>query len=481
MRTKVVLHTVGLIMMVEAALLIIPAIVGMIYHEAGSVRAFVIAVCVTAAAGGLLMLVKPAKNTIYAREGFAIVGLSWFMLSLFGCLPFIISGQIPRFTDAFFETVSGFTTTGSSILTDIESLDNAMLFWRSFTHWVGGMGILVFSMIIIPLGGKRSMHLLRAESPGPSSGKLVPKMRDTASILYGIYIAMSILLLILLLAGGMPLFDSLINVFGTAGTGGFSNHGASIAYFESEYFDVVIGVFMLLFGVNFNLYFLIILKRFKAALCSEELRWYIGIIAFAVITIAININSLYGSIHQAVRHSFFQVSSVITTTGFATMDFDQWPQYSRTLLVLLMFIGACAGSTGGGLKVSRVILLLKTVKRSMHRMIHSKSVKSIVFEGRIMEEETISACLVYLAVYFVTAVISVLVISLNGFSFEENVTGVISCMNNIGPGLGMVGPAGNFASFSDLSKLAFSFDMLAGRLELFPVLLLFYPSTWKRV
>ena len=292
MRTKVVLHTVGLIMMVEAALLIIPAIVGMIYHEAGSVRAFVIAVCVTAAAGGLLMLVKPAKNTIYAREGFAIVGLSWFMLSLFGCLPFIISGQIPRFTDAFFETVSGFTTTGSSILTDIESLDNAMLFWRSFTHWVGGMGILVFSMIIIPLGGKRSMHLLRAESPGPSSGKLVPKMRDTASILYGIYIAMSILLLILLLAGGMPLFDSLINVFGTAGTGGFSNHGASIAYFESEYFDVVIGIFMLLFGVNFNLYFLIILKRFKAALCSEELRWYIGIIAFAVITIAININSL---------------------------------------------------------------------------------------------------------------------------------------------------------------------------------------------
>ncbi len=467
-------------MLVEAGLLFIPLIVGMIYHEQDSVRAFLISVCAAAAAGGLLLLVKPAANTIYAREGFAITGLSWIMLSIFGCLPFIISGQIPNPVDAFFETVSGFTTTGASILTDIEALDKSMLFWRSFTHWIGGMGILVFGMIIIPLGGKRSMHLLRAESPGPSSGKLVPHMRGTASLLYGIYIAMSLMMLILLMAGGMPLYDSLINVFGTAGTGGFSNHGASIGFYDSEYFEVVIGVFMLLFGVNFSLYFLMLMKRFRAALGSEELHWYLGIVAFAVITIAANINSLYGSFHQAVRHSFFAVSSIITTTGFGTMDFDTWPQYSRTLLVVLMFIGACAGSTGGGLKVSRVILLQRTVKRGMRRMIHSRSVGSVRFEGRMMEEDTINACLVYLAVYCMISVASVIIVSLNNFSFETNVTGVIACINNIGPGLGMVGPAGNYAAFSELSKIVLSFDMLAGRLELFPVLLLFYPSTWKR-
>ena len=480
MKTKVVIHTVGLMMLVEACLLIIPAVVGLIYHEQVSVRAFLISAAAAAGAGGALSLVKPGGSNIFAREGFAIVGLSWIMLSLFGCLPFVISRQIPDFVDAFFETVSGFTTTGSSILTDIEALDNAMLFWRSFTHWVGGMGVLVFGMIIIPLGGKRSMHLLRAESPGPSSGKLVPKMRDTAKILYGIYIGLSVILLIFLLAGGMSLFDSLINAFGTAGTGGYSNHGASIAYYDSEYFDVVIGIFMILFGVNFNLYFLILLKRFRPALRSEELHWYLGIIAFAVITIAANINSIYGSFHQSLRHAFFQVASVITTTGFATMDFDQWPQYSRHLLVLLMFIGACAGSTGGGLKVSRVILLLRTVGRGMRRMIHSKSVEKIRFEGRTMEEETINTCLVYLAIYCLTGVISVLLISLNNFSFEVNVTAVISCMNNIGPGLGMVGPAGNFSAFSAFSKLLLSFDMLAGRLEFLPILLLLSPKTWKR-
>ena len=466
--------------MIEAGLLIIPVIVGLIYHEHASVRAFLITAVLTAAAGGLLSLVRPGKSSIYAREGFAITGLSWIVLSFFGCLPFVISRQIPGFIDAFFETVSGFTTTGSSILTDIESLDNAMLFWRSFTHWIGGMGILVFSMIIVPLGGKRSMYILRAEAPGPSSAKLVPKMRDTAAILYGIYFAMSALLLVLLLAGGMPLFDCFINVFGTAGTGGFSNHGASIGHYDSEYFEVVISIFMLMFGVNFNIYYLVFLRRFKAAIRSEEFHWYLGIVAFAVITIAININSLYGSLHQAVRHSFFSVSSIITTTGFGTMDFDQWPEYSRTLLVLLMFIGACAGSTGGGLKVSRIMLLLRTAKRSMRRMIHSRSVESIRFEGRIVEEDTLNTCMIYLTVYCLVTVVSVVLVSLNNFPFEVNVTGVIACINNIGPGLGMVGPAGNFAAFSGLSKLVLAFDMLAGRLELFPVLFLFSVRTWKR-
>ena len=480
MKTKVVLHTVGQILLIEAGLFIIPVIVGLIYHEHASVRAFLITAVLTAAAGGLLNLVRPGKSSIYAREGFAITGLSWIILSFFGCLPFVISRQISEFIDAFFETVSGFTTTGSSILTDIESLDNAMLFWRSFTHWIGGMGILVFSMIIVPLGGKRSMYILRAEAPGPSSAKLVPKMRDTAAILYGIYFAMSALLLVLLLAGGMPLFDCFINVFGTAGTGGFSNHSASIGHYDSEYFEVVISIFMLMFGVNFNIYYLIFLKRFRAAVRSEEFHWYLGIVAFAVITIAININSLYGSLHQAVRHSFFSVSSIITTTGFGTMDFNQWPEYSRTLLVLLMFIGACAGSTGGGLKVSRVMLLLRTAKRSMRRMLHSRSVESIRFEGRIMEEDTLNTCMIYLTVYCLVTVASVVLVSLNNFPFEVNVTAVIACINNIGPGLGMVGPAGNFAAFSGLSKLILAFDMLAGRLELFPVLFLFSVRTWKR-
>ena len=480
MKTKVVLHTVGQILLIEAGLLIIPAVVGLICHEQASVRAFLITAVVTAAAGALLRLIKPGKSSIYAREGFAITGLSWIMLSFFGCLPFVISRQIPGFIDAFFETVSGFTTTGSSILNDIEALDNAMLFWRSFTHWIGGMGILVFSMIIIPLGGKRSMYILRAEAPGPSSAKLVPKMRDTAAILYGIYFAMSALLLVLLLAGGMPLFDCFINVFGTAGTGGFSNHSASIGYYDSEYFEVIIGIFMLLFGINFNLYYLIFMRRVRAAFKSEEFHWYLGIVAFAVITIAININSLYGSLHQAARHSFFSVASIITTTGFGTMDFNQWPEYSRTLLVLLMFIGACAGSTGGGLKVSRVMLLLRTARRSMRRMIHSRSVESIRFDGRIMEEETLTTCLIYLTIYCLVTVASVVLVSLNNFPFEVNVTAVIACINNIGPGLGMVGPAGNFASFSVLSKIVLAFDMLAGRLELFPVLFLFSVRTWKR-
>ncbi len=469
-----------MIILIEAVLMLIPAFVGLICHEPLSARAFMLSAFTAAAAGAFLAFVPAEGSNIYAREGFAIVGISWILLSIFGCLPFVISGQIPSFVDAFFETVSGFTTTGSSILTEVEALDNSMLFWRSFTHWVGGMGILVFGMIIVPLGGKRSMHLLRAESPGPSSEKLVPKMRDTATILYGLYIILSLILLLLLLAGGMPLFDSLINVFGTAGTGGFSNHSASIAYYDSEYFDIIIGVFMLLFGVNFNIYFLVLLRRFREAAGSEELHWYLGIVAFAVITIAININSLYGSFHQAVRHSFFQVSSVITTTGFATMDFNQWPQYSRTILVLLMFIGACAGSTGGGLKVSRVLILIRTARRGMHKMLHSHSVERVRFGGRITEEETISACMVYLTVYCLIMAASVVLVSLDNFPFEDNFTAVVACLNNIGPGLGMVGPAGNFASFSALSKLVLSFDMLAGRLELFPILLLFSRSTWKR-
>ena len=479
MNYSIIRKILGVVTQFIGAFLLLPAVCGLCYGEKQCIAYFVLAV-VYFVIGRLIATKKIVDQAFYAREGFVVVGLSWIVLSILGAIPLVITGDIPSFTNALFETVSGFTTTGSSILENVEGLSHTGLFWRSFTHWVGGMGVLVFGMIIIPLGGKRSMHLLRAESPGPASGKLVPKMRDTASILYGLYIALSAILFIFLLAGGMSVFDCFINVFGTAGTGGFSNHGASIAYYDSEYVEVVIGIFMILFGVNFNLYYLIVLRKLGTALRSEELHWYLGIIAFAVITIAVNINSIYGSVHQSVRHSFFQVASVITTTGFATMDFDLWPQYSRTLLVMLMFIGACAGSTGGGLKVSRVVLLLRTVKRGMRRMIHSKSVEKIRFEGHMIEEETINTCLVYLAIYCLTGVISVLLISLNNFSFEVNVTAVISCMNNIGPGLGMVGPVGNFAAFSAIPKLILSFDMLAGRLEFFPILLLFSSTTWKR-
>ena len=427
----------GHVLKIEALFMLLPCIVSLIYGEKQGYTYLIVAgFC--ALVGVLMSLIKKPKDTaLYLKEGCVATALSWILLSLFGALPFWITGEIPSYVDSLFETISGFTTTGSSILTDIESLDNAMLFWRSFTHWIGGMGILVFSMIIIPLGGKRSMYILRAEAPGPSSSKLVPKMRDTAAILYGIYFAMSAVLLVLLLAGGMPLFDCFINVFGTAGTGGFSNHGASIGHYDNVYFETVIGIFMLLFGVNFNLYYLIFLKRARAAVRSEELHWYLGIVAFAVITIAININSLYGSFQQA-------------------------------------------GSTGGGLKVSRVMLLLRTARRSMRRMIHSRSVESIRFDGRIMEEETLTTCLIYLTIYCLVTVASVVLVSLNNFPFEVNVTAVVACINNIGPGLGMVGPAGNFASFSGASKLVLAFDMLAGRLELFPVLFLFSVRTWKR-
>jgi len=479
MKTKVVLHTVGQILLIEAGLLILPVVVGLIYHEQASVRAFLMTIVITAAAGGLLSLVKPGKSSIYAREGFAITGLSWIMLSFFGCLPFVISRQIPGFIDAFFETVSGFTTTGSSILTDIESLDNAMLFWRSFTHWVGGMGILVFSMIIVPLGGKRSMYILRAEAPGPSSAKLVPKMRDTAVILYGIYFAMSALLLVLLLAGGMPLFDGLINVFGTAGTGGFSNHGASIGYYDSEYFEVIIGVFMLLFGVNFNIYYFIFLKRIKAAFRSEELHWYLGIVAFAIITIAVNTNSLYESLHQAVRHSFFTVSSIITTTGFGTMDFDQWPEYSRTVLVMLMFIGACAGSTGGGLKVSRWVMSGKALASYVGSFLHPRGVRKVRFEDKDVEESTIHAIYVYFMGVFFIFTASMLILALEKMDLTSTFTAVAATFNNIGPGLNLVGPTCNFGFLSDLSKAVLIFDMLAGRLEVFPMLMLLYPPLWR--
>ena len=474
-----VLHTTGSILILEAALLLLPAVVGVIYSDP-TTGAILISAGITAAAGLLLYAVRPQTKTIYAREGFIIVALSWILLSCCGALPFLISGRIPRFVDAFFETVSGFTTTGATILRVVEPLGYALLFWRSFTHWVGGMGVLVFCLVIVPMGGTRSIHIMRAEVPGPTKNKLVPKLRSTARILYGIYFGMTAIEVILLCAGGMPLYDSLINSFGSAGTGGFSCKTLSIAAYNSPYAEMVISVFMLMFGVNFNLYYLILIKRGREAFKSEELRTYLAIVAFSVITIALNIRGEYADYVQAFRFSFFQVSSIITTTGFSTTDFNLWPQYSRMLLVLLMFIGACASSTGGGIKVSRILLLSRMAKQGLRRMVHPHAVTIVQMDGKSVDSAVLYSSSVYLVLYVIIAAASTLILSADNFSFETNFSAMAACFNNVGPGLDIVGAAGNYGDFSPISKLVLSFDMLAGRLEIFPLLILFSPDAWKK-
>ncbi len=395
-----------------------------------------------------------------------------------GALPFVFAGAIPSYIDAVFETVSGFTTTGASILTDVEGMSRGLLFWRSFTHWVGGMGVLVFLLAIVPLAGGRSVHIMRAESPGPVVGKLVPKVRDTAMILYGIYITMTVVLIALLLLGGMPLYDSAVHAFGTAGTGGFGIWGDSIAHYDSAYIDVVLSIGMVLFGVNFNIYYLLLMGKVKSILRSEELRWYLGIIAGATLLIAWNTLSRWGGILQSLRYAFFQVASVITTTGFATADFNLWPELSRMLLLVLMLVGACAGSTGGGMKVSRLIIMLKSAKREISRMLHPRSVYTLQFEGKPLEDQTIHNVFTYFFILVFLVIASVLLVSLDNMDFDSTFSAVLACINNIGPGLGIVGPMGSYAALSPLSKLVLILDMLLGRLEIFPMLMLFAPSVW---
>ena len=407
-----------------------------------------------------------------------ISALSWVVMSLVGALPFVFAGAIPSYIDAVFETVSGFTTTGASILTDVEGMSRGLLFWRSFTHWVGGMGVLVFLLAIVPLAGGRSVHIMRAESPGPVVGKLVPKVRDTAMILYGIYITMTVVLIALLLLGGMPLYDSAVHAFGTAGTGGFGIWGDSIAHYDSAYIDVVLSIGMVLFGVNFNIYYLLLMGKVKSILRSEELRWYLGIIAGATLLIAWNTLSRWGGILQSLRYAFFQVASVITTTGFATADFNLWPELSRMLLLVLMLVGACAGSTGGGMKVSRLIIMLKSAKREISRMLHPRSVYTLQFEGKPLEDQTIHNVFTYFFILVFLVIASVLLVSLDNMDFDSTFSAVLACINNIGPGLGIVGPMGSYAALSPLSKLVLILDMLLGRLEIFPMLMLFAPSVW---
>ena len=471
-------YIIGRILLTEAALLVLPLLVTVLYGE--SPVPFLIPILLLALCGGAMGWKKPKSTALYARDGLAVVALAWICMSLFGALPFVLSGDIPNYVDAFFETVSGFTTTGSSILTEIEPLSRGGLFWRSFTHWVGGMGVLVFVMAILPMNDGHGMHLMRAEVPGPTVGKLVSRMSDTAKILYSIYLVMTVVEIVLLLAGGMPLYDAAIHAFGTAGTGGFSCRNLSVGAYDSVYFDVVIGVFMLLFGVNFNLYYFLLIRRFKDVVRSEELRAYLLIVSASVLAIAVNISHLYQSFGASLRYALFQVSSIITTTGYATADFNTWPAFSKAILVILMFVGACAGSTGGGMKVARVVILVKTSFCDMRRMLHPNAVATVRFEGKPIGEKNIRSVHLFLTVYLIVFTVSCLLLSLEEMDLVTTFTAVAACMNNIGPGLEVVGPMGNFASFSLWAKLLLSFDMLVGRLEIFPMLLLFAPSIWKR-
>ena len=477
MNYRMVAQLLGKVLCTIAAVLLLPAFVCLLYRE--SPLPFLAVTAIMAACGAALLSFKPRMQKIYAAEGFVVVGLSWILLSLFGALPFVLSGDIPNYINAVFETVSGFTTTGASNLPDIEALSRGATFWRSLTHFLGGMGVLVFILAVLPMSGSRSIHIMRAEVPGPIVGKLVPSARKTALLLYGIYIALTVLEAILLLCGGMSLFDSIIHAFGTAGTGGFSSRSLSIGYYNSAYIDIVITVFMILFGVNFNLYYLILLGKGLEALKSEELRWYFGIILFAAVSIALNLGSTYGGFFQNLRYSFFQVASIISTTGFGTADFSLWPTYSKWILVLLMFIGACAGSTGGGIKISRVLILGKSIRLELRKQLRPHSVNIERLEGKPITDATIHSALVFFACYFFLLFIGTVIVSTDGFDLLSSFTGVISCLSNIGPGLDMTGPMGSYVMFSALSKIVMSLCMLLGRLEIFPILMLFSPRVWK--
>lgn len=479
MNYRMVVFVLGRIFLVEAAMLLLPMICSAIYGEWYMLPAFLLPAVILLLLGLAASLRTPKNTTIYARDGLAIVALVWVLMSAFGALPFVISGEIPAFADAFFEMVSGFTTTGSTILNDVEALSRGALFWRSFSHWVGGMGVLVFAMAVLPMTDGRAMHLMRAEVPGPTCGKLSSKLSDSAKILYGIYFAMTALEVVFLCAGGMSLYESLIHSFGTAGTGGFSNRGLSIGAYQNPYFEWVIGIFMLLFGVNFNLYYFILMRHFREAFGSEELRAYLGIVLFSTVTIAANILSMVGSVGEAVRTAFFQVSSIITTTGYATADFNLWPTYSRILLLVLMFVGGCAGSTAGGLKMSRVIIFFKAARQDLNKMLHTHAVTTIRFEGKPLDEKTLQGVHNYFNVYMLLIMLSTVLVSLDGFDLTTTFTAVITCINNVGPGMELVGPMGNFSQFSAPVKYLLSFDMLAGRLELYPMLAMFAPRLWR--
>lgn len=471
-------YILGCILNFEAIFLLLPCMVAAVYHETAGYSCLV-AVFLCFVLGRILCIRKPEKRTIYAREGFVIVAFGWMVLSFFGALPFVFSGAIPSLIDALFETVSGFTTTGASILSDVESLPKCLLFWRSFTHWIGGMGVLVFVMAVLPLSGGNSIYLMKAESPGPSVEKLMPKVKGTAFMLYAMYIVITVIEFLVLVLGKMPVFDSIVLTFGTAGTGGFAIRSDSIGSY-TDFQQIVITVFMILFGVNFNVYYLLYRKKRRQALKNTEVWVYLLIISSAVLLISVNIRDIYGSVFETVKHSAFQVASIITTTGYATVDYEIWPVFSKTILVVLMFVGACAGSTGGGMKVSRIIILAKAMGKELDYIIHPHNIRKISMDRKQVEHTTVRSVNVFLVAYCVIFIGSILILSLENLDMTTNFTAVAATLNNVGPGLSLVGPAKNFELFSGFSKLVLIFDMLAGRLELFPILVLFYPRTWSR-
>ena len=479
MNTKIVRYILCRMLGVEAALLLVPVLVAVIYQEKCGI-VFLIPIVILCLLFLMVGRKRPEHGQIYGKEGMVIVALAWILWSLFGAMPFTLSGYIPSYVDAFFETVSGFTTTGSSIIPDVEVLPHCLLFWRSFNHWIGGMGVLVFVLVVTSLDRKNSMHLMRAEVPGPEKDKLVPKAMSTARILYGMYLTLTVIEMVFLVIGGMNLFDSMIFSFGSAGTGGFSNYADSVAHFNSAYIDGVITVFCALFGVNFALFYFMILGDFKSILKNEELRTYILLIAGATAAIMLNIHSLYPTIGKSFRYAVFQVVTVITTTGYSTADFAQWPMFSKAVLMMLTVIGACASSTGGGIKVSRLLVGMKCVKREIVQLAHPKSVGIIRIGGKKVSSDVLRTIYIYFIAYVGILIGSVVLVSLDNFDFETTFSAVLTTLGNVGPGMAQVGPMGNFAGFSPFSKLILCFDMLAGRLEIFPFLVLFTAPAWRR-
>jgi len=478
MNLKLVLRVIGRVLMLEAAALVLPMVVALLYGE--SAVPFALTICILLAAG-LLMSAIPSAPHFYSREGFIAVGLIWLLVSLTGALPFYFSGEFPSFVDCLFESASGFTTTGATILADIESHSRGILFWRAFTHWMGGMGVLVLATAVVPSLGIRSHYLTQAETPGPVFSKLVPKQSQTSKILYSIYCALTLIEVACLRLAGMPLYDSFIHAFSSAGTGGFSNRNASVGAYGSVAIDLIITVFILLFSLNFAVYFLILTKKFKDALCSDELRFFVGVVTLSTLLIAFNISPLYANIWESLRYAVFQVASIISTTGFATADYVLWPHFAQTILILLMFCGACAGSTGGGMKCSRVLILFRSIRREIHRIVHPRSVEVVKLDGKVVEESTLQSITIFVGAYLLVILGATLVVSLDNFSFAVSFSAALTCVSNVGPGLELIGPTGNFLAFSQLSKLILSLCMIIGRLEIFPILILFSRHAWQRV
>lgn len=479
MNISIIIYVIGCVLEFEALFLSLPMLVGLCYREFNSSLAYFICAIICLVVGFALRRIPLKHDELYLREGFAAVAFSWLFLSIFGCFPFMITGEIPSFVNALFETVSGFTTTGASILNDVEALSHASIFWRSFTHWVGGMGIFMLILTILPLAGAHGMNLMRAESPGPSVGKVLPKIKDTAIMTYAAYIGITVIGFIVYLLSGMSLFEAATMIFGTVGTGGFGIYNDSVASFTPLQINLIT-FFMIISGINYNMYFCLIARQFKQAFSFEEIRWYLAIVFSSTCVIAYNIHHMYPTIRESIRHAAFQVGSIITTSGFSTVDFDQWPQFSKTILVILMFIGACAGSTGGGFKVSRLLILAKSIGKELQLIIHPNLSKRIHIDHHALSDETLRSTNAYAAIYFILVFASVLLVGVDGLDFTTDFTAVAATLNNIGPGLELVGPTHSFDIYSNFSKCILIFDMLAGRLELFPVLILFVPSCWRK-